>query len=69
MQAMKKLEAAGFSRADIARALGVQRQAVGHWARNRNSPSGALTAALIELGKQRGVSFMSQDFIPEKQAS
>jgi transcriptional regulator with XRE-family HTH domain len=39
MKAKAKMEAAGKSYADIGRALGIERQAVGHWFRDRGEPN------------------------------
>ncbi len=39
VKARAKLDAAGKSYADLGRALGMNRQGVGHWFRNRGEPS------------------------------
>ncbi len=39
IKAREKMDAAGKSYADLGRALGVERQAVGHWFRDRGEPS------------------------------
>lgn len=67
MQAMKKLKAAGFSLADIAREIGCERQTVGHWARDRNAPNANAIAVMIKLGETKGMTFLASDFLPEQQ--
>ncbi|MGN6312885.1 MAG: hypothetical protein ACTHMO_03885 [Rhodanobacteraceae bacterium] len=66
---MKKLEAAGFTRAQIALATGRTRQGVGHWARDRNAPSASDISVLIKLGESKGVTFLAADFLPERSAA
>ena len=39
LKARAKMDAAGKSYADLGRALGIERQAVGHWFRDRGEPS------------------------------
>lgn len=39
IKARAKMDAAGKSYADLGRALGIERQAVGHWFRDRGEPS------------------------------
>lgn len=39
LKAKAKMKAAGKSYADLGRALGMQRQAVGHWFRDRGEPN------------------------------
>lgn len=39
VKARQKMEAAGISYADLGRALGYERQAVGHWFRDRGEPN------------------------------
>lgn len=69
MQAMKKLEAAGFTRAEIAEETGRTRQGVGHWARDRNAPSADDIAVMIRMGERKGLTFLASDFLPETQAA
>lgn len=51
LKAREKMDEAGKTYADLARALGVQRQAVGHWFRDRGEPNVQQMRAMAdELG-------------------
>jgi len=51
MKAQAKMKEAGKSYADLARALGIKRQAVGHWFRDRGEPDVKQMKAMAkELG-------------------
>ncbi len=51
LKARAKMDAAGKSYADLGRALGVERQAVGHWFRDRGEPDVQQMKAMAqELG-------------------
>ena len=51
IKAREKMDAAGKSYADLGRALGMERQAVGHWFRDRGEPNvRQMKAMAAELG-------------------
>src|SRR3546814_1714225 len=51
IKAREKMDAAGKSYADLGRALGMERQTVGHWFRERGEPSVTQMKAMAdELG-------------------
>lgn len=51
IKARAKMDAAGKSYADLGRALGIERQAVGHWFRDRGEPSvQQMKLMALELG-------------------
>lgn len=51
IKAREKMDAAGKSYADLGRALGMERQAVGHWFRDRGEPNvKQMKAMAAELG-------------------
>lgn len=51
IKAKAKMAAAGKSYADIGRALGIERQAVGHWFRDRGEPN---VQQMKEMAKELG---------------
>jgi transcriptional regulator with XRE-family HTH domain len=62
MRAINKLKKSGLSRGDIARAIGVTRQAVGFWDRGLRSPEPDSRDKLIELALSRGILLLASDF-------
>jgi len=51
LKAQAKMKAAGKSYADLGRALGIERQAVGHWFRYRGEPN---VRQMKEMAKELG---------------
>jgi transcriptional regulator with XRE-family HTH domain len=60
---IKRLEAAGLRRREIAETCGVTRAAVSHWASGRSIPQSRQMAALVKLAASRGVVLLASDFV------
>lgn len=68
MNAIERLEQSGFTVPQIARELGVTRQAVGMWKRG-TVPRGENFTALVRLAETRGLRLLAEDFRPRTQAA
>ncbi|MGH8171817.1 MAG: helix-turn-helix transcriptional regulator [Rhodanobacteraceae bacterium] len=66
MNAITRLKKAGLSRADIARACGVTRHAVGFWESGRSVPQGANYSRLCDLAYTHSVVLLATDFLPPR---
>ncbi len=65
MNAVQRLRAAGYTRNEIARALGVTRHAVGFWERGLRFPSREAHGGLIRLAEAKGLRLLAEDFHAE----
>ncbi len=65
MKAIKRLQQAGMTRAEIAGALGVTRHAVGFWDRGERSPDHNNREKLIVIAESRGLLLLASDFSKE----
>jgi transcriptional regulator with XRE-family HTH domain len=67
MKAIQRLQQAGMTRAEIAKALGVTRHAVGFWARGERSPGHNNREKLMFLADSRGILLLASDFSMNKE--
>lgn len=61
VKAKAKLTAAGKTYADLAKALGFKRQAVGHWFRNRGEPSVQQMKIMAEVLECHWLELVTED--------
>lgn len=66
---VKRLKKAGLSRPQIARAVGVTRQAVGKWEHGKGAPNGKNLVRLVALAQSRGVVLLASDLYTGQQGS
>lgn len=62
MKAIQKLRAAGFSRPQIAAALGVTRHAVRYWEVGVRAPNHDNREKLMALAESKGILLLGSDF-------
>jgi DNA-binding transcriptional regulator YiaG len=66
MKAIEKLRAAGFTRSQIAAALGVSRHAVRYWETGERSPNHDNREKLMTMAESRGILLLGSDFSTKK---
>ena len=65
MKAIERIKKTGMTRAEIARAVGVERHAVRFWEMGLRSPNHDNRQKLAELAASRGVVLLATDFQKE----
>lgn len=67
MKAITLLKGAGLTRADIAKAVGLESdKTVWHWERGSRRPNSENFAKLARLAEGKGIRLIPEDFIVEK---
>lgn len=62
MNALQRLRAAGYTRQEIAKALGVSKGAVGHWENGIRFPGRDAHGGIVKLAEAKGIRLLAEDF-------